>query len=74
VTFEDKTIFFHSMGEVIKDTKSIFDKYVRENKVLGGYGLGLNMVQQIANRYDIAIDITSSEKSGTTFSYKFKCH
>ena len=74
VTFENKTIYFHSIGEVIADTNSIFEKYKRENKFLGGYGLGLNIVQQIATKYDIKKDITSSKKSGTTFSYRFKCH
>jgi len=74
VLFQDNIMSFHSIGDTIEDNKRVFDKYVRENRVLGGYGLGLNIVKSIANKYNIEISLDSSLERGTTFSYRFKCH
>jgi len=65
---------FHNEGEPIRNSKKIFDKYVRENSVVGGYGLGLSIVKDIADKYEIKVGLTSSKENGTTFSYIFKCH
>ncbi len=62
------------MGQPIEDRKGIFGKYVRENSVVGGHGLGLSIVKEIAKSYDIDIELTSSIEDGTRFSYSFKCH
>ena len=74
IIFEADTLSFNSHGSVIYDTKRIFDKYFRENNVVGGHGLGLNIVSDIAKKYNITITLTSDEKNGTTFSYKLRCH
>ncbi|MCI0501958.1 MAG: HAMP domain-containing histidine kinase [Epsilonproteobacteria bacterium] len=74
VTLENNLLSFHNMGKPIKDTKHIFDKYFRENSVVGGHGLGLSIVSDIAKKYFIAIVLDSSTEDGTTFTYKFKCH
>ena len=74
IIFEADTLSFNSHGSVIYDTKRIFDKYFRENNVVGGHGLGLNIVSDIAKKYNIIITLTSDEKNGTTFSYKLRCH
>lgn len=74
VKLEDNLLSFHNIGKPIKDKKHIFDKYFRENIVVGGHGLGLNIVNDIAHKYLIALTLDSSIESGTTFRYKFKCH
>ena len=65
---------FHSIGEVIEDDVAIFKKYVRENHVVGGYGLGLSIVKEITKKYKIETFVESSVELGTTFTYIFKCH
>ena len=74
VLLKENTLSFHTQSDVIKDGKKIFNKYVRENTTVGGYGLGLNIVKEIAEQYDIKIGLISDEKKGTTFIYRFKCH
>ena len=44
---KENLLSFHSIGEVIQDRKAIFKKYIRENTVVGGYGLGLSIVHEI---------------------------
>lgn len=74
VVLNDNRLSFHTIGNPIKDTKRIFDKYFRENRVVGGHGLGLSIVSDIAKKYSIAITLDSDEQNGTTFNYTFKCH
>jgi signal transduction histidine kinase len=74
VVLDGNHLSFHSIGNPIKDTKRIFDKYFRENSVVGGHGLGLSIVRDIAKKYSIEIALDSNEKNGTTFNYIFKCH
>lgn len=74
VNLDKNLLTFHNVGETIKNPKIIFDKYVRENCVVGGHGLGLSIVSDISKKYEIAIALASTLKNGTTFSYKFKCH
>ncbi len=38
----------------------------------GGFGLGLNIVQNICNKNDVDIDIESYENQGSRFTYVFK--
>ncbi len=65
---------FHNRGEVIQNTKKIFRKYYRENNTVGGYGLGLSIIKDIARKYHIEIILTSDTEKGTSFNYFFKCH
>ena len=74
ITLENNKLSFHNYGNPIKDTKKIFDKYFRENRVVGGHGLGLNIVNEIAKEYTIKIEVFSDIDKGTTFTYVFKCH
>lgn len=57
-------------GQGIKDTKRVFDRFKREDSVQGGFGLGLNIVQNICNKNNIAIKIDSTEGEGSLFEYK----
>jgi len=74
VSLHKNTLSIHSFGNPIQDTTKIFNKYFRENKVIGGHGLGLSIVKEIAKKYKIHYTLISDEKNGTTFSYIFQCH
>ena len=65
---------------IIKDTgigiskdklKDIYKRYYRATNEQGGFGIGLSIVNQICNNYNIKIEVNSQLKQGTTFSLKF---
>ena len=74
VVLNANKLSFHNVGEPIKNIKSVFGKYVRENNVVGGHGLGLSIVKDITVKYGIDVKLTSSADEGTKFTYVFKCH
>jgi len=43
----------------------IFDRYMRFNQSEGGFGIGLNIVRDILNEYNISIDVYSKINKGT---------
>jgi signal transduction histidine kinase len=57
-------------GVGIKDTQKVLDRYYSENSTKGGFGIGLNIVKSVANKYGITIEIESKLKKGTIFIYK----
>lgn len=63
---------FIDHGQGIKDLYKVFERFEREDGVQGGFGLGLNIVQNICNKNDIDIDIESYEDKGSRFTYIFK--
>jgi signal transduction histidine kinase len=73
VTVNKNKLSFCNQGKTINDTKKIFQKYVRENDVVGGHGLGLSIVYEIAKKYKISLDVNSTQDQ-TEFSYLFECH
>ena len=60
---------FENDGEIKNKTK-IFDKFYRENKVQGGFGIGLSIIKNICDKYNIKIDIQNKNK--VIFKYNFK--
>ena len=74
VVLSKNILSFHNKGDAIENKEKVFHKYFRENTTVGGYGLGLNIIKGIADKYGIAIQLQSDIKSGTTFTYIFKCH
>ena len=48
-----------------KKLECIFERYIRANDSIGGFGIGLNIVAMIAKEYGIKIEINSEEKVGT---------
>jgi len=51
--------------------KRLFERYSRFNTAEGGFGIGLNIVQHIANRYNLDIKIESEENIGTKVFIKW---
>ena len=57
-------------GIQITDTKTIFDAYYQQKEKNVGFGLGLSIVKDICNKYEIEINVTSINNQ-TSFSYFF---
>jgi len=74
VTLKNGRLSFHNYGKEIKNHTMVFRKYFRENKTVGGYGLGLSIIREICQKYSVEMDLHSDSKRGTTFTYRFKCH
>ena len=58
-------------GEGIKDTSKIWKRYVRDEGVQGGFGLGLNIVQSICVKNGVEYGVRSELGKGSVFTYKF---
>lgn len=63
---------FKDSGVGIKDTKAIFKRYYRGDAIKGGFGIGLSIVKQICQKYNIEIKVKSTPKKGSEFTYIFK--
>ena len=67
---QSKALFsVEDFGKGIKDTKRIFERFEREDLVQGGFGLGLNIVKKICDKYGIGYKVRSILGKGSTFSY-----
>ena len=53
------------LGIPAEKIKSIFERYQRANDSVGGFGIGLNIVEMIAKEYDIEIQVESELGKGT---------
>jgi two-component system, OmpR family, sensor kinase len=70
--FEDHcTLRFVDNGIGIEDVERIFERYYRENRDKGGFGIGLNIVKSIVDKAGIELTIDSVYGEGSTFSYTF---
>jgi signal transduction histidine kinase len=68
------SLFFaiRNQGPVILEKKKIFERFHRETKEKGGYGLGLSIVNQICNEESVKIELSSTATRGTSFRYIFQ--
>jgi|GEM_PF-1156876 len=74
VVLDEDTLSFHTKGKTIQDKEKIFHQYIRENTTVGGYGLGLSIIKDIADKFSIDVKVQSDADNGTIFTYIFKCH
>lgn len=66
------TLIFQDQGIGIKESKNIFDRYFRGDKITGGFGIGLNIVKNICEKNDIKIEVDSELDVGSTFKYRIQ--
>jgi len=73
IILKDKILTIEDSGIGIKkeNIKDIFQRYTRFNNVEGGFGIGLNIVQNISKIYNLKVDINSKEKLGTKVMIKW---
>lgn len=64
-------LHFRDNGVGIEDVNRIFERYYRENRDKGGFGIGLNIVKTIIDKAGIQLSIDSLYGKGSTFSYTF---
>lgn len=57
----------NGIGISKEDQKSIFDRFKSTNSLHGGFGVGLDIVNQICNEYHIKIELESEPSKGSTF-------
>ncbi len=53
------------VGMSNEDIPYMFDRYMRFNESEGGFGIGLSIVNKIAQEYNISIDVASTKNQGT---------
>ena len=58
-------------GRGIADIKKIFKRYYREDKISGGFGLGLSIVKNICDKNGVEISVNSKVGEGASFEYRF---
>lgn len=75
-TFIHLTIEDNGTGIPEKDIPHIFDRFYRSethrSRKRGGYGLGLSIVKEIADRHSCEISVNSELGKGTSFTLIFK--
>jgi len=69
----NKSISIKDEGKGMDETeqKQVFERYMRVEKNRGGFGIGLDIVKQVTQRYGIKIEIKSKPKEGTLFTLIF---
>jgi two-component system OmpR family sensor kinase len=61
----------HGIGIEEEKLKDIFERFYRATSTSGGFGIGLDMVRTIAQKYAIMIEVKSDFSKGTTFILNF---
>lgn len=65
------TIKDTGLGIKKKSLSKIFERFYRDTNVVGGFGIGLNIVTSICKKYHIDIKVESEINQGTTFTLTF---
>ena len=73
VTLQENLLVIEDSGKGIAKEKipSMFDRYARFDKSVGGFGIGLNIVTMICQEYGIVITIDSKEGIGTRLELRW---
>ncbi len=74
IVLKDSQLIIKDTGIGIEQSKikDIFNRYYRATTQSGGFGIGLNIVQDICHKYKIKFDVKSKFTEGSTFSFYFK--
>ncbi len=61
ITLNENSLLIKDTGVGIEEEKltRVFERYLRLNNTVGGFGIGLNIVAMIAKEYDLTVTITS---------------
>jgi len=62
-------IIIEDFGIGIEDTSKVFDAYYQQSNKKLGLGLGLNIVKEICDKYEIKVEVKSSKNVGTSFIF-----
>ncbi len=60
-----------SVGEPIQEPEKLFERYYREHRSRGGFGIGLHIVKDICQKYGVQTEVIS-ENGVNIFRYIFK--
>ena len=73
VNLDDNILSIEDSGKGIEkeNLKTLFERYSRFDKSVGGFGIGLNIVSLIAKEYNLKIDIKSQIDIGTTVEIRW---
>ncbi len=73
ISFYEKTLIFEDNGIGIKDEflNSVTKRYARANSYAGGFGIGLDIVNKIAKKYNLSLIITPKNDGGVRVEIKF---
>ncbi len=73
VNLDDNILSIEDSGKGIEkeNLKTLFERYSRFDKSVGGFGIGLNIVSLIAKEYNLKIDIKSEINIGTTVEIRW---
>lgn len=62
----------NGVGIEKKHLEQIFERFYRASDDVGGFGIGLNIVKNVCNKYKFTIEVTSVPLKGTTFIVRLK--
>ena len=73
INLNQKELIIQDSGIGIEESKikDIFTRYYRATNDNGGFGIGLNIVQNICQEYEIKVNVQSKLKEGSTFTFTF---
>jgi signal transduction histidine kinase len=70
---KDSNVIFQvvNSGKLIEFSNRVFERFYREDSSRGGFGIGLNIVKEICDNNNVAIEL-DSQNSSSSFKYTFK--
>ena len=73
INLDDNFLSIEDSGKGIEkeNLKTLFERYSRFDKSVGGFGIGLNIVSLIAKEYNLKVDIKSEINIGTTVEIRW---
>lgn len=72
LTKESLSVVDTGIGIPKKDLETILHRFKRANKSEGGFGIGLDIVNQVVNNYGFSLEIHSEQNKGTEVIVKWE--